>query len=256
MDDLDAAEEIDFKNFYKDFYRPDNAIISIAGDIDVEQTKKLIDVYFKDIPRGKGDIQRKFPQEPQSTREVRDTVYDNVQLPALIYAYHIPAQGTKDFYAVKMLGMLLSQGESSRMQKIIVDDQQKAAFAGSFPLELEDPGANICFGIANLGVELSDLEKSMDAVITDVQRNLISAEEYQKLQNQVENDFVSANDKVAGIAESLANYEMYYGDASLINTELQRYRKVSREDIMAVANKYFVKNNRVVIYWLPQPKTP
>jgi predicted Zn-dependent peptidase len=256
MDDLDAAEEIDFKNFYKDFYRPDNAIISIAGDIDVEQTKKLIDVYFKDIPRGKGDIQRKFPQEPQSTREVRDTVYDNVQLPALIYAYHIPAQGTKDFYAVKMLGMLLSKGESSRMQKIIVDDQQKAAFAGSFPLELEDPGANICFGIANLGVELSDLEKSMDAVITDVQRNLISAEEYQKLQNQVENDFVSANDKVAGIAESLANYEMYYGDASLINTELQRYRKVSREDIMAVANKYFVKNNRVVIYWLPQPKTP
>jgi predicted Zn-dependent peptidase len=256
MDDLDAAEEIDFKNFYRDFYRPDNAIISIAGDIDVAQTKTLIDLYFKDIPRGKGDIQRKFPQEPLSTREVRDTVYDNVQLPALIYAYHIPAQGTKDFYAVKMLGMLLSQGESSRMQKIIVDEQQKAAFAGSFPLELEDPGANICFGIANLGVEISDLEQSMDAVIGDAQRNLISAEEYQKLQNQIENDFVSANDKVAGIAESLANYEMYYGDASLINTELQRYRKVSREDIMAAANKYFIKNNRVVIYWLPQPKTP
>ena len=256
MDDLDAAEEIDFKNFYRDFYRPDNAIISIAGDIDVAQTKTLIDLYFKDIPRGKGDIQRKFPQEPLSTREVLDTVYDNVQLPALIYAYHIPAQGTKDFYAVKMLGMLLSQGESSRMQKIIVDEQQKAAFAGSFPLELEDPGANICFGIANLGVEISDLEQSMDAVIGDVQRNLISAEEYQKLQNQIENDFVSANDKVAGIAESLANYEMYYGDASLINTELQRYRKVSREDIMAAANKYFIKNNRVVIYWLPQPKTP
>ncbi|MEZ4928187.1 MAG: pitrilysin family protein [Saprospiraceae bacterium] len=254
MEDLDAAQEEDYVSFYKDFYRPDNAILSIAGDIDIAQTKELIDVYFKDIPKGKGSIQRKFPQEPAITHEVRDTVYDNVQLPALIYAYHIPAQGTKDFYAVKMLGMLLSQGESSRMQKIIVDEQQKAAFAGSFPLELEDPGANICFGIANLGVDLGDLEKSMDAVISDVQQNLISAEEFQKLQNQVENDFISANNRVAGIAESLANYEMYYGDAGLINTELQRYQKVTREDIKAAAIKYFNKNSRVVLYWLPQPK--
>lgn len=256
MEDLDAAQEVDYQTFYKDFYRPDNAILSIAGDIDIAQTKRLIDVYFKDIPRGKGEIQRKFPQEPPSTREVRDTVYDNVQLPALIFAYHIPAQGTKDFYAVKLLSMLLSQGESSRMQKNIVDEQQKAAYAGSFSLELEDPGANICFGIANLGVELVDLEKSMDAVISDVQHNLISAEEYQKLQNQVENDFVTSNNKVAGIAESLANYEMYYGDAGLINTELERYRKVTREDIMAAANKYLNKNNRVVLYWLPKPKQP
>ena len=256
MEDLDAAEEIDYKTFYKDFYRPDNAILSIAGDIDIEQTKKLIDLYFKDIPRGKGEIQRKFPQEPPMTREVRDTVYDNVQLPAIIYGYHIPAQGTKDFYAVKMLGMLLSQGESSRMQKNIVDEQQKAVFAGSFPLELEDPGANICFAIANMGVEPSELEKSMDAVIADVQTNLISETEFQKLQNQVENDFVSANNTVAGIAESLANYEMYYGDANLINTELDRYRKVTREDIRAAANKYFNKNARVVLYWLPKTKQP
>lgn len=256
MEDLDAAEEVDYKTFYKDFYRPDNAILSIAGDIDIEQTKKLVDLYFKDIPRGKGEIQRKFPQEPPMTREVRDTVYDNVQLPAIIYGYHIPAQGTKDFYAVKMLGMLLSQGESSRMQKNIVDEQQKAVFAGSFPLELEDPGANICFAIANMGVEPSELEKSMDAVIADVQTNLISETEFQKLQNQVENDFVSANNTVAGIAESLANYEMYYGDANLINTELDRYRKVTREDIRAAANKYFNKNARVVLYWLPKTKQP
>lgn len=256
MEDLDAAQEIDYKTFYKDFYRPDNAILSIAGDIDIEQTKKLVDLYFKDIPRGKGEIQRKFPQEPPMTREVRDTVYDNVQLPAIIYGYHIPAQGTKDFYAVKMLGMLLSQGESSRMQKNIVDEQQKAVFAGSFPLELEDPGANICFAIANMGVEPSELEKSMDAVIADVQTNLISETEFQKLQNQVENDFVSANNTVAGIAESLANYEMYYGDANLINTELDRYRKVTREDIRAAANKYFNKNARVVLYWLPKTKQP
>ncbi len=256
MEDLNAAQEIDYKTFYKDFYRPDNAILSIAGDIDIAQTKKLIDLYFKDIPRGKGEIERKFPQESPLTSTVRDTIYDNVQLPAVIFAYHIPAQGTKDFYAVKMLGMILSQGESSRMQKTIVDEQQKAVFAGSFPLELEDPGANICFGIGNLGVDLVDLEQSMDAVISEVQTNLISETEFQKLQNQVETDFVSANDKVAGIAESLAQYEMYYGDASLINTELERYRKVTREDIRAAALKYFNKNTRVVLYWMPQPAKP
>jgi len=256
MEDLDAAQEIDYKTFYKDFYRPDNAILSIAGDINIDQTKTLIDIYFKDIPRGKGEIQRKFPQEPAITQLRRDTVYDNVQLPAVIIANHIPAQGTPDFYAVKMLGMILSQGESSRMQKVLVDEQQKAVFAGSFPLGLEDPGANISFGIANLGVEVADLEKSMDAVITELQTNLILETEFQKLQNQVENDFISANNNMAGIAQSLAQYEMYYGDATLINTEIERYRKVTRDEIRAVANKYFNKNSRVVLHWLPQPAKP
>ncbi len=256
MAHLDAAEEQDYVNFYHKFYRPDNAILSIAGDIDIAQTKQLIDLYFKDIPKGTVTIDRKFPAEPAMTRVQRDTVYDNVQLPAIVYSYHIPAQGTKDFYAVKMLGQLLSQGESSRMQKQIVDEQQKAVAAGSFPFELEDAGANIVYAIANVGVNPADLEKSMDAVIAEVQTTLISEMEFQKLQNQLENDFVSANNTVAGIAESLANYEMYYGDANLINTELERYRKVTREDIRAAANKYFTKNARVVLYWLPKPKQP
>ncbi len=256
MEHLDAAQEIDYKQFYKDFYRPDNAILAIAGDIDIEQTKKLVDVYFKGIPRGKGEIQRKFPQEPPMTREMRDTVYDNVQLPAIVLSYHIPAQGTKDFYAVDMLSTLLSQGKSSRMQKVIVDEQQKAVFAGAFPLPLEDPGATIMFAVANMGVEPSDLEKSMNDVIADVQANLVPEVEFQKLQNQIESNFITANTTVAGIAESLANYEMYYGDANLINTELDRYRKVTREDLRAAANKYFNKNARVVLYWLPKTKQP
>jgi zinc protease len=256
MDHLDAAQEQDYVNFYKDFYRPDNAILSIAGDIDIEQTKKLIDLYFGTIPRGKGDIYRPKIVEPPLTREVRDTVYDNVQLPALVCTYRIPAQGTPDFYAVQMLSTLLSQGESSRLQKTIVDEQQKAVAVGSFPLQLEDPGASLLFAIGSIGVELPDLEASMDAILTDVQTNLVSEKEFQKLQNQVENDFVSANTSVAGIAESLANYEMYFGDAGLVNTELERYRKVTSEDLRRVANQYFNKNNRVVLYWLPMGAKP
>lgn len=256
MEHLDAAQEQDYVNFYHDFYRPDNAILSIAGDIDIEQTKVLIDTYFKGIPRGKGEVFRPKIVEPPLAHEVRDTVLDNVQLPAVVYTYRTPAQGTKDFYAVSMLSQLLSQGESSRLQKIIVDQQQKAVYAGAFPLNLEDPGVNIMFAIANVGVDPKDLEKSMDEILSDVQTNLVPEKEFQKLQNQVENDFIGANNNVAGIAESLANYEMYYGDANLINTELDRYRQVTREDLKRVANQYFTKNNRVVLYWLPKSAQP
>lgn len=256
MDHLDAAQEQDYVQFYKDFYRPDNAILSIAGDIDVEQTKKLIDVYFKDIPKGKGEIYRPKIVEPELQAEIRDTVYDNVQLPAVVLAYKVPAQGTPDFYAVKMVSQLLSQGESSRMQKKIVDEQQKALTAGSYTFELEDPGPSIMFSIANMGVNPAELEQAMEAEIEEVKKNLIGEEEFQKLQNQIENDFVTANTSMAGIAESLANYEMYYGDANLVNTELERYRKVTREDIQRVAKKYFNKNSRVVIYWLPKGQQP
>lgn len=256
MDHLDAAVEADYKQFYKDFYRPDNAILSIAGDISIEQTKLLIDTYFKDIPRGKGEVYRPKVTEPDITKEVRDTIYDQVRLPQLVYSYQIPPQGTTDYYAVIMLSELLSRGKSSRMQKAIVDEQQKAVGVGSFPLTLEDKGACIMFARAAIGVDLKDIEKSMDELITDVQTNLISETEYQKLLNQAETDFVTANNSVQGIAESLANYEMYFGDANLINTELERYRKVTREDIKNAANKYFQKNSRVVLYWLPLTAKP
>jgi len=256
MAHLDAAQEADYKQFYKDFYRPDNAILSIAGDIDVPATKKMIEQYFASIPRGKGEIYRPTIVEPAMTQEVRDTIFDNVQLPAVVQTYRIPAAGTEDYYAVSMLSTLLSQGESSRMYRALVDEQQKALFAGNFPLDLEDPGVALVFGIANMGVEAHDLEKAVDAEMMRVQNELISEKEFQKLRNQTEADFITANGSMVGIAESLANYEMYYGDANLINTELERFMKVTKEDIQRVAKKYFVPSNRVSLYYLPKPATP
>ena len=107
-----------------------------------------------------------------------------------------------------MLGTLLSQGQSSRLYRTCVDEEQKALFVGSFPLGLEDPGVNIAFGISNMGVDPADLESTMDAVIAKTQNELISDNEFQKLKNQTENDFISRNSRVAGIAESLANYKL------------------------------------------------
>ncbi len=255
MEHLDAAEEKDYKHFYEEFYKPNNAVLSIAGDINITETKALIKKYFGGIPRGK-DPYRPEVVEPPLTKEIRDTVYDKVQLPAVIQTYRIPAQGTEDYYAVSMLAQLLSQGESSRLYKALVDEQQKAVFVGNFPLSMEDPGVSIAFGICNAGVDPKAMEEAMDAEISRVQKELISDREFQKLRNQVENDFISANSKVVGIAESLANYHTYYGDANLINTEIDRYLKVTKEDSQRVAKKYFSKDNRVVLFYLPEAAKP
>ena len=168
--------------------------------------------------------------------------------------FHTPEQGTPDAYAVDMLAQVLSQGNSSRLQKSIVDEQEKALFVGAFPFPSEDPGLSLMFGIPNVGVELLDLEAAIDLEVEKLQNELISENEFQKLKNQIENDMISQNSKIEGIAESLANYFVYYGDANLINTEIDRYMKVTREDIQRVAKEYFRKDNRVVLHYLPKPK--
>jgi len=256
MDHLNAAEEADYKQFYNDFYTPNNAILSIAGDIDYDEAKVLIEKYFASIPVKNPNVYRPSVVEPPLPGEIRDTIYDNIQLPAVVMTYRIPAQGTPDYYAVSMLGTLLSQGQSSRLYKALVDEEQKAVFVGNFPLGLEDPGVSIAFGIGNMGVDITEVEKSIDKQIEIVQNEIISDEEFQKLKNQTENDFVSSNSRMAGIAESLANYKMYFGETNLINTELERYLAVTKEDIMRVAKQYYNTNNRVVLHYLPKPVNP
>ena len=249
---INKAALQEFIDFYKTFYVPNNATLSISGDLTIAQTKALIEKYYGGIPKGTKAIPRPTAVEPIKTAEVRDTVLDNIQLPAVVMSYHIPAQGTTDYYAVNMLTTLLSQGKSSRMQKSIVDKQQKALYAGAFPLPSEDPGLALIFGITNMGVAPTELETAMNNEFDKVKTELMSEEEFQKLRNQVENDFVQQNEKMVGIAENLANYYVYFKDANLINTEINRYMKVTREDIQKAAQKYLTKENRVVLYYLPK----
>lgn len=252
MAHLEAAEEKDYKQFYKDFYVPNNAVLSIAGDIDIEAAKVGIEKYFSGIPKSAQPVYRPRVVEPPLNGEIRDTVWDNIQLPAVIQAYRIPAQGTKDYYAVDMVSRILSNGESSRLYKSLVDEQQKALFVGNFPLALEDPGVSLTFGITNMGVDVIGLENAIDEQIAKVQNELITEKEFQKLRNQIESEYVTNNSRDAGIAESLATYYMFFGDANLINNEIDRYLAVTREDIMAAAKKYLVKSNRVTLHYLPK----
>lgn len=255
LEDLNAAKLDEFMEFYKEYYVPNNAVLSIAGDINLAQTKELINKYFSEIPKG-GTPYRPQIEEPALPAEVRDTIYDNIQLPAVFQAYRMPGQGTDDYYALNMLTTLLSGGPSARMQKQLVDKEQKALQVVAFPYALEDHGLFIALGLVNMGVELSDLEKAMNQEIEKVQKELISDREFQKVLNQIESNFVTSNARVAGIAESLANYHMYFGDANLINTEIERFRKVTKEDIRRVAQKYLTPENRVVLHYLPKAQLP
>lgn len=216
MEDLNAADEQDFINFYKKYYVPNNAVLSIAGDFKTAELKKEIEGYFGAIPKGNGDIPKITIVEPPLGGEVRDTIYDNIQLPGLMEAYRVPAQGTPDSYALEMLGTLLSGGESSRFNKKCVQESEKAMFVANFPYSLEDSGLSIIYSIVNGDTKLEDLEKEVDEEIDKVKNELISDYEYQKLRNSIESDFVYNFNSMIGIAENLANYHMYFGDANLI----------------------------------------
>ena len=255
MEHLDSAKLEAFMSFYDKYYLPNNATLSIAGDIDVAKTKELIQAYFGDIPKGKEVLQPSI-QEPPLGGEKTAIIYDDVQLPALMMGYRMPPQTSDDAYALQMAGTVLSGGASSRMYKRLVDEDQTAAFVQVFPFSLEQGGAFIMLSFANAGKEIKDMKPAIEQEIEKLQNELISEREFQKIQNQMESAFIQSNSKMAGIAESLANYHTYYGDANYINTEIERYRNVSREDIQNVAKKYLVKQNRVVLNYLPRNQEP
>ena len=251
---IDKATIDEFRNFYKTYYVPQNAVLSIAGDIQIDQAKELINKYFSEIPRGTKDIYRPDAKETTQSAEVIDTAYDNIQLPAIVEAYHIPAVGTEDYYPIQLLTTLLSGGRSSRLYKSLVDQEQKAVYVGAFPAALEDPGLFISLAIANQGVDADELKKLIDTEIDKVKNNVISDEEMQKLKNQVKTNYVNQNSTDEGIAENLAYYYTFYRNTDAINTELDKLMNVTKEDIKRVADKYLKDSNRVVLYYLPQQK--
>jgi predicted Zn-dependent peptidase len=250
--DLSEATIDEFINFYKTYYVPNNATLVIGGDIDPIKTKALIAKYFGSIPKGTKELYRPSIVEPAQTAEKRTTFYDNIQLPALILSYRAPKPFTKDAYAMQLLAQLLSQGNSSRLRNALVDKQQKAVEVGAFPMPSEDPGVVMMFAIANMGIKNAELETAMNEEIEKVRTTLISDEEYKKLMNQIESDFINQNRRILGIIENLATNYTYLKNTNLVNTELALYQQVTKEDIMRVAKQYLTKENRLVVDYLPK----
>lgn len=252
MEDLDAATLEEFKEYFDEYYGPNNATLVVAGDIDIEKTKKLIEDYFGPIPSG-NEVKRNFIQEEPITETVTDTFYDpNIQLPMILLAWRTPGMKSKDAKVLDMISTLLSEGKSSRLYKKLVDDQKQALQVAAFNLALEDYSGYTVYSLPLGDTKLETLVQEIDEEITRLQTETISEREFQKLQNTFENRFVNANSSVSGIGESLATYDVLYGDTDLINDEIEIYRSITPEDIKRVANEYLKKNQRAEIYYLPK----
>ncbi|MCM5661892.1 M16 family metallopeptidase [Galbibacter mesophilus] len=252
MEDLDAATLQEFKEFNHKYYVPNNAVLVVAGDIDIKETEKMIKDYFGPIPKGE-PITRNFPKEEPITQEIKATEYDsNIQIPALALAYRTPAMTEKDAYVLNMISTYLSDGKTSKLYKKMVDENKSALQVFAFNRAQEDYSMYNIFALPLGDVPLQQLETEIDEEIKKLQTTLISDKDYQKLQNKMENDFVNSNASIEGIANSLARYYMLYGDTNLINSEIEIYRNISREDIKRVANKYLNKNQRLRVEYLPK----
>lgn len=254
MEHLDAATLDEFLAFNKKFYVPNNAVLVVAGDIDIPATKKMIEDYFGPIPRG-ADIDRNLAKEDPITTAIAAKAYDpNIQIPAVVTAYRTPSFKSRDSRVLDMISTYLSDGPSSKLYKKLVDDKKMALQTGAFNIAQEDYSMYVVFGLPQGDNKLGDLVSEMDEEIVKIQNELISDRDYQKLLNKFENGFVNSNASVEGIANSLARYHMLYGDTSLINNEIDIYRSITREEIRDVANKYLNPNQRLVLEYLPESK--
>jgi len=252
MDHLDAATLEEFLAFNEKFYVPNNATLVVAGDIDVNKTKKMIQDYFGPIPRGNDIVREKIVEDP-ITKQIDVVAYDpNIQIPAVVHAYRTPSMTTRDARVLDMISTILSDGKSSRLYKKLVDEKQMAFQVAAMGAAQEDYGMYLTFALPINDTPLDVLTKEIDEEIEKIQNELISEKEFEKLQNVFENRFVNANATIEGIAGSLATYQMFYGDTNLINTEIEIYRSITREEIREVARKHLNPNQRMRMEYLPK----
>ena len=252
MEHLDSATLDEFLTFNKKFYVPNNAVLVIAGDIDINKTKKMVEEYFGPIPRGE-EIERISIKEDPIVEELKAEAFDsNIQIPAIITAYRTPSFKSRESRVLDMISTYLSNGPSSKLYKRLVDEKKMALQSGAINIAQEDYGMYVIFGLPQGEFKLTDLITEMDDEIVKIQNNLISERDYQKLLNKFENGFVSSNASVEGIANSLARYYMLFGDTNLINNEIDIYRSITREEIKKVANKYLNTTQRLVLEYLPK----
>ena len=254
MDHLDAATLDEFIAFNEKFYVPNNGVLVVAGDFEMEEAKKMIANYFSEIPRGEEIEVQTFEETPISEPITAEAFDKNIQVPALFTAYRIPKKTTRDSRVLDMISTYLSDGKSSKLYRELVDEKKMSLQVAAFNMSMEDYGLYVILSLPVGSTELAVIRDEIDEEVDKIQNELISEKDYQKLLNKFESDFVSSNSSVEGIANSLAEYYAIYGDTNLINSEIDIYRSISREEIRAAAKKYLNPNQRLTLNYLPESK--
>jgi predicted Zn-dependent peptidase len=251
MQDLVNAPLAAVQEFWTQYYAPNNAVLSIAGDFDADEAMALVHRHFDDIePR---PVPAYAPPEIQpQTAERRDAMVDPLaDLPAFHINWHIPPAHEADHYALEMLSMILGHGQSSRLYRQLVHDRQLVSQISVGTDDRRGPDLFSVFGLVAEGHTPSEVERHVYEEIERIAREGVTDRELQRVRNQVRSFFLFSLQSNLDRARNLAEHEMYRGDANLVRGELDHYLAVSRADVQRVAGRYFAETNRTVLHVMP-----
>ena len=250
LDELNASSLQDAQAFYKTFYRPDNAVLIVVGDFDQAQFDAWTDKYFGRLSANRMNIPRVTTVEPDRTEEKRYVeTAPNVPFPAVAITYLAPDSKSADVPALEIAETILANGESSRLYQELIYKQQIAQEAG-FSADIRvDKGLLYFYAIASEGKKPEDLEKSLLGELRKIQSAFVSPNELAKAKNQLITQTLQQRETNDGKALAIERSVAYQGDATAINTDIQKLQAVTLADVQRVMKKYFTDKNRVVIYY-------
>ena len=247
---IENAKLDDVKNFFFKHYRPVNAVLVVAGNVTVERVKELAEKWFGDIPSGE-KYNRSLPAEPDQTEERFLEIKANVPLDALYKCWHMGSRMDGSYYAVDLMTDILSGGGSSRLYQSLVKEQQLFSNIECHHFGSTDAGLVVVEGKLVKGVKMEDAEKAVEKELEKMKNEKVAEAELQKVKNKTESMIAFEDMSVMSRANSLAYYETL-GDAAWMNFELQKYAKVTTEDILEQSRQIFRRENCSTIHYLSQ----
>jgi zinc protease len=235
------------KRFFFKHYTPVNAILVVAGNVYKDQVRHLAEKWFGDIPPGTR-YQRNLPMEPAQTQARRKEVQGEVPLDAFYKTWHMKGRLDDAYYAADLVTDMLGGGGSSRLYQSLVKEKQLFSNIDCYHYGSLDPGLMVIEGKLVKGITLADAEAAVEAELTKMKSEPVAEKELQKVKNKTESIMAFEDMSVMSRAGSLAFYELL-GDAQLMNTELERYRKVTTEDILRECQQIFREENSNTLYY-------
>jgi zinc protease len=255
MADLEAASIEDVRDFYRTFYVPSNATLTIVGDIDPAQTTELVERYFARIPKPSRPVPRDIPAEPAMSKERRVTLEEGWPLPVVVVAHHITYDGHPDSYPLHMASKILSDGQSSRIYRKLVYDSGVALAAGGVGNIIEDPNLFYAFALVQPGQTTAAAERGLVQELERLKNEPVSDHELQRAKNQFARDYITERETNQQKALQLAHAAVIHGDITTADGEFDIFMGITATDIQRVARTYFTKDNRLVITILPRGQT-
>lgn len=244
---IEKAKLEDVKDFFFKHYRPVNAVMVVAGNTTVDKVKALAEKWFGDIPAGE-KYNRMLPQEPEQSEERKQTIKADVPLDAFYKCWHIADRLDKRYYIADLISEILSGGGSSRLYQTLVKEKQLFSNIECHHFGSTDAGLLAIEGKLVKGVKLEEAEKGVEEVLENLKTEPVMEIELQKVKNKTESMIAFEDMSVMNRANSLAYYELL-GDASLMNTELEKYASVTTQDILEESKKVFRKENSSTLYY-------